>query len=133
MTADPSPELTHSVLDTLLRRFWSAREAQRPRTAELFPKGYGLTYRQLTDRTRVALNPQQAGGPLFHVAEWCGKSNLPPINALVVNGTTRYPGDGFFRAPGSVALSENLVEKMHIWTRCVEDVLACDDYPKQAP
>ena len=69
---------------------------------------------------------QSAGGPLEEIAAYCKEKEWPPINALAVNLDSRYPGDGYFSAPGCSPALEG-------WVQDVGRVLACTEYPKIAP
>jgi hypothetical protein len=61
------------------------------------------------------------GSYLVELAEWCTAQNLPPINALAVNGQTLRPGTGYYLAPGC---GEN-------WDREVRECIACQSYPSK--
>jgi hypothetical protein len=58
------------------------------------------------------------GNYLLELAEWCKAKNLPPINALAVNGKFQRPGTGYYTAPGCGN-----------WDQEVRDCIACRRYP----
>ncbi len=130
MDVDPSPELTEACYQALLRHFWVARRNDYPRKPKLYPDGYLLSYGQLVEAANVPINPRRAGGPLYHVAVRCTLAGLPPINALVVNGTSGFPGEGFFAAPGSKATLADLASGYEIWLPIAESCIACESYEK---
>ena len=80
----------------------------------------------LCQQAGVEFMTQSAGGPLEEVASYCQLQGLPPINALAVNHDLRYPGPGYFSAPGCSHTLEG-------WVEDVGKVLSCDRYPKIAP
>ena len=59
------------------------------------------------------------GRYLGELAEWCQERDLPPINALAVNGKFEKPGAGYYIASGC---GEN-------WEREVRDCIAYKKYP----
>jgi hypothetical protein len=58
------------------------------------------------------------GEYLEEVAAWCRDRNLPPVNALAVNGQFGRPGSGYYTAPGCGD-----------WDQEVRDCIACRRYP----
>jgi len=123
--------ITEAVLKSLLHHFWYARDNRLPKTLDLYPKGYLISYGHLMDISGVPIDPRNAGGPLFHVASYCEQSGWPPINSLVVRSHERYPGDGYFSAPGSIVSSSDFVERMTVWDRCARQCVDFDGYPRK--
>jgi hypothetical protein len=117
-------EAVRNVLfQALLDHFWRARDASAPPEPYLFPKGYLVSYGDLIRASGVDLNPRLAGGPLFHVAEYCALKGWPPVHSLVVRKDEGYPGEGYFHAPGSDAGDDSdLGERLRLWD---ENVRAC--------
>jgi hypothetical protein len=66
----------------------------------------------------ILSTPHPSGHCLFEIHERCIDHNLPPINALAVNNETHLPGDGY-------------PDRDRRWSRDLEDVLRCDDYPNE--
>jgi hypothetical protein len=73
---------------------------------------------EFADLPRSYAHP--SGNFLVEIAEWCNERGWPPLNALAVNGETRYPGEGYSEAPGC-----------DDWDRDVRRVIAFIDYPAQ--
>jgi hypothetical protein len=80
-----------------------------------------LSYGDLCDWAGLGRNyAHPSGNFLVEIAECCHENGWPPLNALAVNGRTRYPGDGYGGAPGC-----------RDWDDDVRSVIACTSYPER--
>ncbi len=115
--------VNEAMFQHLLDHFWNAKDNVYSPTHDVAPKGYLITYGTLVDISGVPLNPRSAGGPLYHIAAYCKAAQWPPIHSLVVAKETGYPGEGFFRAPGSDYSSLSFEEAFGRWQKDVEDCI----------
>lgn len=119
-------EVAEALFQKLLDLFWLVKDNPQIQPFQLYPKGALLSYSMLCRQAGVPFMTHSAGGPLEQVAAYCDRSGWPPINALAVNQDSRYPGEGFFSAPGCSRTLEG-------WVNDVTAVLAFNKYPKIAP
>lgn len=61
------------------------------------------------------------------LSDYCKDIGLPPLSALVVNNSTKFPGDGYFRYFYSHITDESLWEG--VWRKDFEEVIAADWVP----
>jgi len=127
--------VNQTVFQHLLDHFWQAVDNKYPRDFDQAPKGYLISYSKLIDISGVPLNPRNAGGPLFAIAGYCDSKSWPPIHALVVTKEGGYPGEGFFRAPGTDHSHLSFEKAFSAWqsnvTDCIEQGPA--KFPRSAP
>jgi hypothetical protein len=127
--------VNETLFQQLLNHFWIAKRDGYPPIHDLAPKGYLITYGRLVELSGVPLNPRNAGGPLYDIAAYCKATQMPPIHSLVVAKETGYPGEGFFRAPGSDYAGLPFEKAFALWQ---SDVEACilrgpAEFPANAP
>jgi hypothetical protein len=78
-----------------------------------------LTYTACKTGSGAACSHRKLGAPLGEVARFCLANSLPPLNALVINATTKRPGDEYLGTDNGTQ-----------WARDVYAVLAFD-YPPE--
>lgn len=120
------PSIAEALFQKLLDLFWLVKSSHGSQPFQLYPKGSLISYSTLCRQAGVPFMTQSAGGPLEEVASYCEHNHWPPINALAVNRESRYPGEGYFSAPGCSRTVDG-------WVEDVGRVLAFDQYPKTAP
>lgn len=80
-----------------------------------------IAYGELCSDAGVSHILLSVGQYLREVAEWCAENNMPPLNSLAVNGTTRVPGDKYDAAPGCSLLN---------WPDEIQRCIAFRNYPE---
>ena len=86
-----------------------------------------ITYKELTDSFGNIISPRNTGGPLGVISEVCSQAGLPMLSAIVVNGSTGIPGEGFF------ILFKELKGEMHLkpwdeWLQECQKIWAVKDW-----
>lgn len=119
-------DVAEALFQKLLDLFWLLKNRPVMQPFQLYPSGALISYLTLCRQAGVPEMTQSAGGPLEQVAAYCDQNGWPPINALAVNRNSRYPGEGYFSAPGCSHTLEG-------WVEDVKAVLAFNQYPKTAP
>ena len=118
--------ISDALFDALLNHYWLVRDNVDLQPYQLFPKGHLISYSALCRQAGVPFLTQAAGGPLHDIAVYCDGHGWPPINALAVNAQSRYPGPGYFAAPGCSNTFDG-------WVSDVQSVLTYPSYPRLAP
>jgi hypothetical protein len=59
------------------------------------------TYGDIRAASGVTAAPRKLGPYLGEIARFCIANRIPPLNALVVNGKTRKPGESYLGSGGS--------------------------------
>jgi hypothetical protein len=118
--------IAEALFQSLLNLFWLVKSRSALQPFQLFPKGSLISYAALCRQAGVPFMTHSAGGPLEEIATYCEQHHWPPINALAVNHDSRYPGEGYFSAPGCSHTLDG-------WVDDVRAVLAFDQYPKICP
>lgn len=119
-------ELAEVLLQKLLDLLWLVKSDPAIQPFQLYPKGALISYSTLCRQAGVPFMTHSAGGPLEQIAAYCEQNQWPPINALAVNQDSRYPGEGYFSAPGCSHTKEG-------WVDDVNKVLAFEEFPHTAP
>lgn len=125
--------LSEKLFQSLLDHFWRARDANVPWDIDQFPKGYAISYKKLIEASGVPLDPRNAGGPLFDVANFCKSEGWPPLHSLVVRGKEGLPGEGYFSTPGSEMKDFTPEQRYQKWAGYVRNCATSDKYPRKAP
>jgi hypothetical protein len=118
--------IAEALFQKLLDLFWLVKSNSKLYPFQLFPKGSLISYSTLCGQAGVPFMTHSSGGPLEEIAAYCEQHHWPPINALAVNHDSRYPGEGYFSAPGCSHTLDG-------WVEDVRTVLAFDRHPKIAP
>ena len=115
--------IADALFHALLDHYWLVRGNPSLQTYHLYPKGCLISYSALCTQAGVPFMTQGAGDPLHSVAVYCAEKRWPPINALAVNQQLRYPGPGYFEAPGCSHTLDG-------WVNDVRLVLGYNGYPR---
>lgn len=74
-------------------------------------RGEPFTYKELCEK--LGLHHRAAGHFLGVIQEYCNANKLPPLQALVVNKSTRLPGSGYIGSPRTKASHKKALKKVH--------------------
>jgi hypothetical protein len=86
-----------AALQTYQQKNRMSRKVYRP--GRVFKKT--LTYKDTIKLAKLKCAPIRIGIYLGEIARPCVENDLPPLNALVVNGQTRKPGGNYIGSKGS--------------------------------
>lgn len=81
-----------------------------------------ITYGELSKKIGGKPDPWNLAKPLGELSTICNDNNMPLISAIVVNGDTMLPGDGFIRE--FYDHIKNPIEKEKQCIKCINEVIA---------
>jgi|GEM_PF-4170142 Methylated DNA-protein cysteine methyltransferase len=81
-----------------------------------------ITYGELSKRIGGKPTPRNLAKPLGEVSTICKENNLPLITAIVVNGDTMLPGDGFIKE--FFDHIKDPIQKERQCIKCINEVIA---------
>lgn len=87
----PKFELTEECCDSLVI------EVATVLLKYIIEKNELITYKELTNRLSISVNPRNLDHPLGCISNACKENGIPLLSVMVVNQETLMPGPGFFK------------------------------------